>query len=312
MPAPVTVRIATRKSPLALWQAEEVSRRLIEQHPGLTVELVRMSTRGDKILDTPLAKVGGKGLFVKELEQGMLEGRADIAVHSMKDVPVDLPEGLGITAVLIREDPLDAFVSNRYGSLEELPEDARVGTSSLRRQVQLRERFPQLQVLDLRGNVNSRLAKLDADDYDAIILAAAGLKRLGMGERITATLTPEQSLPAIGQGAIGIEARLDDPVIGPLVDVLDDPDTALRVRAERALNARLHGGCQVPIAGHAILQGERLQLRALVGYPDGSRVLREELDGPRDEPVALGTEVAERLLARGADRILADLGMSPA
>jgi hydroxymethylbilane synthase len=186
-----------------------------------------------------------------------------------------------------------------------------VGTSSLRRQVQLRERFPQLEVVDLRGNVNSRLAKLDAADYDAIILAAAGLKRLGMGERITAALSPEQSLPAIGQGAIGIEAREKDATIGPLIEVLDDPDTALRVRAERALNARLHGGCQVPIAGHATLEGDRLHLRALVGYPDGSRVLREELDGPRDDPSGLGTEVAERLLARGADRILADLGMAP-
>jgi hydroxymethylbilane synthase len=308
--ADTIVRIATRKSPLALWQAEEVARRLAEQHAGLGVELVRMSTQGDKILDTPLAKVGGKGLFVKELEQGMLDGRADIAVHSMKDVPVELPEGLRIAAVLAREDPHDAFISNRYATLDELPEGGRVGTSSLRRQVQLRERYPQLEILDLRGNVNSRLTKLDAGDYDAIILAAAGLKRLGMAQRITTVLSPQQSLPAIGQGAIGIEAREGDAVIEPLVGVLDHPETSLRVAAERALNNRLHGGCQVPIAGYATLEGDRLLLRALVGYPDGSRVLREELDGPRDDPQGLGTEVAERLLARGADRILADLGMS--
>lgn len=308
--ADTTVRIATRKSPLALWQAEEVARRLSEHHPGLEVELVRMSTKGDKILDTPLAKVGGKGLFVKELEQGMLEGRADIAVHSMKDVPVELPEGLHIAAVLVREDPHDAFVSNEYQTLDELPEGARVGTSSLRRQVQLRERYPQIDIFDLRGNVNSRLAKLDAGEYDAIILAAAGLKRLGMEQRITTVLSPEQSLPAIGQGAIGIEARGGDVVIEPLLTVLDHPETSLRVAAERALNARLHGGCQVPIAGYATLEGDHLRLRALVGYPDGSRVLREELDAPRTDPEALGTEVAERLLARGADRILADLGMS--
>lgn len=308
--ADTIVRIATRKSPLALWQAEEVARRLSEQHAGVGIELVRMSTQGDKILDTPLAKVGGKGLFVKELEQGMLDGRADIAVHSMKDVPVDLPQGLRIAAVLAREDPHDAFVSNRFENLDELPKGARIGTSSLRRQVQLRERYPQLEILDLRGNVNSRLSKLDAGDYDAIILAAAGLIRLGMKQRITAVLSPEQSLPAIGQGAIGIETRAGDPTIEPLLAVLDHPQTALRVAAERALNTRLHGGCQVPIAGYATLQDDRLQLRALVGYPDGSRVLREELDGPRDDPQGLGTEVAERLLARGADRILADLGMS--
>jgi hydroxymethylbilane synthase len=308
--ADTIVRIATRKSPLALWQAEEVARRLSERHTGVGVELVRMSTQGDKILDTPLAKVGGKGLFVKELEQGMLDGRADIAVHSMKDVPVELPEGLRIAAVLSREDPHDAFISNRYATLDELPEGARVGTSSLRRQVQLRERHPRLEIRDLRGNVNSRLTKLDAGDYDAIILAAAGLKRLGLEQRITAVLSPAQSLPAIGQGAIGIEARDGDALIESLLEVLNHPETSLRVTAERALNARLHGGCQVPIAGYATLEGDRLLLRALVGYPDGSRVLREELDGPRDDPEGLGTEVAERLLARGADRILADLGMS--
>ncbi len=299
-----TLRIATRSSPLALWQAEEVSRRLRALHPDLRVELVTMKTRGDKILDAPLAKVGGKGLFVKELEAGMLEGRADIAVHSMKDVPVEFPEGLELALIMQREDPRDAFVSNRYDSLDALPEGARVGTSSLRRQTQIRERFPQLELDWLRGNVNTRLAKLDAGDYDAIILAAAGLKRLGFEQRIRGYLEPEVSLPAIGQGAIGIECRSDDDAVQSLIAPLADRDTTLRVQAERAMNERLEGGCQVPIAGYAVLEGDQLWLRGLVGEPDGSRVLRAEIRGPAEQAVILGARLAEQLLEQGAGGIL--------
>ena len=298
------LRIATRSSPLALWQAEEVSRRLRDLYPELEVELVTMKTRGDKILDAPLAKVGGKGLFVKELEAGMLEGRADIAVHSMKDVPVEFPEGLELALIMAREDPRDAFVSNRYASLEELPDGARVGTSSLRRQTQIRERFPRLELDWLRGNVNTRLAKLDAGDYDAIILASAGLKRLGFEQRICSCLEPEISLPAIGQGAIGIECRSDDEAVQSLIAPLADRDTTLRVQAERAMNERLEGGCQVPIAGYAVLEGDELWLRGLVGEPDGSRVLRAEIRGPASDAVELGTRLAEQLLEQGAGEIL--------
>ena len=298
------LRIATRSSPLALWQAEEVSRRLRDLYPELEVELVTMKTRGDKILDAPLAKVGGKGLFVKELEAGMLEGRADIAVHSMKDVPVEFPEGLELALIMAREDPRDAFVSNHYASLEELPDGARVGTSSLRRQTQIRERFPRLELDWLRGNVNTRLAKLDAGDYDAIILASAGLKRLGFEQRIRSCLEPEISLPAIGQGAIGIECRSDDEAVQSLIAPLADRDTTLRVQAERAMNERLEGGCQVPIAGYAVLEGDELWLRGLVGEPDGSRVLRAEIRGPASDAVELGTRLAEQLLEQGAGEIL--------
>lgn len=299
-----TLRIATRKSPLAMWQAEHVSTALTAIHSGLVVEIVGMTTKGDRILDAPLAKVGGKGLFVKELEQGMLAGTADIAVHSMKDVPVEFPDGLHLPIILEREDPLDAFVSNRYGSLDELPQGARVGTSSLRRQCQIAEHRPDLRIIPLRGNVNSRLAKLDAGDYDAIILAAAGLIRLGFGERIRMPIAPDASLPAIGQGAIGIECRSDDPRVNRLLTPLNHPRTALRVRAERAMNARLHGGCQVPIAGHATLDGERLHLRGLVGVPDGSRVLRAEATGDSANPEAIGNAVAQDLLDQGAGEIL--------
>ncbi len=299
-----TIRIATRKSPLALWQAEHVAERLRQAHPGLTVELVKMVTQGDKILDTPLAKVGGKGLFVKELEQGMMEGRADIAVHSMKDVPMDLPEGFVLGAVLSREDPRDAFVSNRYAALDELPEGAVVGTSSLRRQCQLRAARPDLDIRDLRGNVGTRLGKLDAGDYDAIVLACAGLKRLGLEDRITQALAPEQSLPAVGQGAVGIECRADDTTVLDLVAPLDDPDTAVRVRAERAMNHRLEGGCQVPIAGYAELERGVLLLRGLVGSVDGREVIRGDIAGRPEDAELLGRTLAEDLLARGADRIL--------
>ena len=299
-----TLRIATRKSPLALWQAEHVAAALRRAHPGLVVEIRGMTTRGDKILDAPLAKVGGKGLFVKELEQGMLDGTADIAVHSMKDVPVDFPEGLHLPVILEREDPRDAFVSNRFDSLADLPEGARVGTSSLRRQCQILERRPDLRVEPLRGNVNTRLARLDAGDYDAIILAAAGLKRLGFASRIRRHIETDESLPAIGQGAIGIECRTDDARTEALIAPLHHADTAQRILAERALNHRLHGGCQVPIAGHATLDGDRLHLSGLVGDPDGSRTLRAQAGGQSMEAEAIGAAVADALLAQGADLIL--------
>lgn len=302
-----TIRIATRQSPLALWQAEHVAARLQQAFPGLKTELVTMVTRGDKILDAPLAKVGGKGLFVKELEQGMLDGVADIAVHSMKDVPVEFPEGLHLAVILDREDPTDAFVSNRYSSLAELPSDARIGTSSLRRQCQIKEKFPQAEILSLRGNVNTRLAKLDAGDYDAIILASAGLKRLGMGARITASLSPEESLPAMGQGAIGIECRINDAEIHEYLKVLHDETTTIRVRAERAMNERLNGGCQVPIAGFAEIQGDRLFMRGLVGSPDGSVLYRAKADSSLDQAEQLGQAIADDLLAQGADKVLREL-----
>ncbi|MEI4984957.1 hydroxymethylbilane synthase [Aeromonas caviae] len=302
-----TLRIATRKSPLALWQANFVKDRLEALHPDLQVELVPMSTQGDKILDTPLAKVGGKGLFVKELETAMLEGRADIAVHSMKDVPVEFPDGLGLHTICEREDPRDAFVSNHFNQIDELPQGAVVGTSSLRRQCQLRAARPDLVIRDLRGNVNTRLAKLDAGEYDAIILAAAGLKRLEMAHRIAAFIEPEQSLPANGQGAVGIECRLDDHELHALLAPLEHPETRIRVLTERAMNRALQGGCQVPIGAYALVQGEEVWLRGLVGSPDGSRVIRDEIRGPLAEGEALGHTLAQHLLAAGADVILAEV-----
>jgi hydroxymethylbilane synthase len=308
---PERLRIATRKSPLALWQAEEVARRLKELHPDLEVELVGLSTRGDQILDSPLAKIGGKGLFVKELEQAMLRSDADIAVHSMKDVPVAFPDGLGLAVIMEREDPRDAFVSNDYASPAELPPHAQVGSSSLRRQMQLLARFPRLRVETLRGNVNTRLGKLDNGEYDAIMLAASGLKRLGLDERIRFALPPEESLPAIGQGALGIEARLDDARVQQLIAPLDHAETRLCLSAERALNARLNGGCQVPIAGYAQLREGEVYLRALVGMPDGSEVYRAEASAPPESAEALGTAIAEHLLAQGAEQVLASIGIHP-
>ena len=302
-----TIRIATRKSPLALWQAHFVQSRLQQLYPHLQVELLPMSTKGDKILDSPLAKVGGKGLFVKELEQAILAGDADIAVHSMKDVPVEFPEGLGLTIICERDDPRDAFVSTGFASIAELPAGSRVGTSSLRRQCQLRAQRPDLQVIDLRGNVNSRLAKLDAGEYDAILLAAAGLKRLGLHERISALLPAELSLPANGQGAVGIECRLDDNELLSLLAPLEHPQTRQRVLAERAMNRALQGGCQVPIGAYAELEGDTLWLRGLVGFPDGSRILRAELRGAVGEPEALGQALAEQLLTQGAAELLAEV-----
>ena len=298
------IRIATRKSPLALWQAEHVAGRLKSIHPGLVVELLGMSTQGDRILDTPLAKIGGKGLFVKELEQGMLEGQADLAVHSMKDVPVTLPEGLHLAVIMEREDPRDAFVSNRYNDVSQLPLGARVGTASLRRQLQLTAYRPDLEILSLRGNVNSRLAKLDAGQYDAIILASAGLKRLGFDKRIRCYMTPEQSLPAIGQGAIGIECRCGDERVNRLIAPLNHAETAICVTSERAMNRRLMGGCQVPIAGYAQMDGDGLHMRGLVGEVDGSEVIRAERRERPANAELLGLAVAEDLLSRGAGRIL--------
>ncbi|MCG6864831.1 MAG: hydroxymethylbilane synthase [Thiogranum sp.] len=302
-----SLRIATRKSPLALWQANHVREALLARNPGLKVELLTMTTQGDKILDTPLAKVGGKGLFVKELEVGMLEGRADLAVHSMKDVPVEFPDGLGLAAVLPREDPRDVLISNRFSSIDELPDGARVGTSSLRRQCQLRARRPDLQILDLRGNVNTRLKKLDEGDYDAILLAAAGVRRMGWESRITELLPPEQFLPAIGQGAIGIEIRIHDQHVAGLVAQLNDPRTATRIAAERALNERLQGGCQVPIAGYSEIGHGVIVLRALVGRPDGSELVQGVISGRPEDAEELGRVLADDLLSRGAREILADV-----
>ncbi|ELZ5939822.1 hydroxymethylbilane synthase [Providencia vermicola] len=298
------VRIATRKSPLAMWQAHFVKEKLEQLHPGLQVELVPMVTKGDIILDTPLAKVGGKGLFVKELELALLEKRADIAVHSMKDVPVEFPEGLGLVTICEREDPRDAFVSNHFDSLEALPSGSIVGTSSLRRQCQIRELRPDLIIRDLRGNVGTRLSKLDNGEYDAIILAVAGLKRLGLEARIRTALAPEQSLPAVGQGAVGIECRLEDERTRQLLEKLNHDETAICVLAERAMNMRLEGGCQVPIGSYAIWQNNQIWLRALVGAPDGSQVIRgERLIAPEQAKQA-GISLAEELLDKGAREIL--------
>ena len=301
------IRIATRKSPLAMWQAEHVAAALRKAHPGLEVEILGMSTQGDKILDTPLAKIGGKGLFVKELEERMLAGDADIAVHSMKDVPVELPPGLHLAVIMEREDPRDAFVSNRFPDLDALPQGAKVGTSSLRRQCQLADRRPDLEIVPLRGNVNTRLRKLDEGEYDAIILATAGLLRLGFGDRIRNRITIADSLPAIGQGAIGIECRQDDARVNALLQPLHHAQTASRVRAERAMNHRLEGGCQVPIGGHAILDGEQLTLRGLVGTVDGSEIVRGEIAGPAEDAERLGEALAEELLDHGAAAILREL-----
>lgn len=303
------IRIATRKSPLALWQAEEVARQLKQRNPQLEIELVKIMSKGDKFLDAPLAKVGGKGLFVKELEQSMLDGDADIAVHSMKDVPMVFPEGLHLPVIMQREDPTDAFVSNNYSSLQDLPANARIGSSSLRRQLQIKEQMPEAEMLNLRGNVNSRLQKLDDGQFDAIILATAGLLRLEMQDRIRSRIPPEQSLPSVGQGAVGIECRVGDERIESLIAPLNDHDTHTRLLAERGMNNRLNGGCQVPIAGYALLEGDEIYLRGLVGRPDGSEVVRGEIRGPREQAETLGKSLAEDLLGRGADVILREMGM---
>ncbi len=305
------LRIATRKSPLALWQAEHVKRGLQTAHDGLRVELVTMTTQGDKLIDSPLAKVGGKGLFVKELEQGLLDGRADIAVHSMKDVPVQLPDDLHLPVILARENPLDALVSNRYKNFDEMPVDARIGTCSLRRQSQILARHPGFTIHTLRGSVNTRLAKLDNGDFDAIVLACAGLIRLELGQRIASELTPEISLPAVGQGAIGIECRRGDDRVLDLIRALHDESSAIRLTAERALNKRLNGGCQVPIAGFAEIVGDSLRLRGMVASPDGNQLLYCEQNGPIERAGELGTRAAQMLLDQGAGTLLQALGIAP-
>lgn len=302
-----TLRIATRKSPLAMWQAEHVKSRLLALNPELIVELITFTTKGDIILDTPLAKIGGKGLFVKELEVAMLAGDADIAVHSMKDVPMEFPEGLELGVILERETPTDAFVSNNFKSLEELPQGAVVGTSSLRRQCQLQAKRPDLVIRSLRGNVQTRLGKLDSGEFDAIILASAGLLRLEMESRIAQYLTPEVSLPAGGQGAVGIELRSNDEDTLALLKPLQHDTTAYRVTAERAMNRRLEGGCQVPIACYAEENNGELWLRGLVGSIDGKQMLTTDYRGPVSEAEALGIKAAEDLLGQGADKILAEV-----
>ncbi|HWS78906.1 MAG TPA: hydroxymethylbilane synthase [Thermomonas sp.] len=298
-----TLRIATRKSPLALWQTEHVADRLRAAHPGLQVELVPMSTRGDEVLDRSLAAIGGKGLFLKELEVAMQRGEADCAVHSLKDVPMQLEPGFTLPAILVRADHADAFVSNRFDGIAALPQGARVGTSSLRRQAQLRALRPDLQLLDLRGNVNTRLAKLDAGDYDAIVLACAGLQRLGFDARIRARLDAPGWLPAPAQGAIAIECRAEDAAVIALCAALDDADTRTCVGAERAMNLALHGSCHVPVAALATLHGEMLGLHGLVGDAASGHCLRASASGP--DPLALGGQVAQALLAAGAGAMLA-------
>ncbi|KAA6209043.1 hydroxymethylbilane synthase [Avibacterium paragallinarum] len=303
------LKIATRRSPLALWQANYIKDRLTQLYPNLQVELVPMVTKGDVILDTPLAKIGGKGLFVKELENALLTGEADIAVHSMKDVPMTFPAGLGLSVICKREDPRDAFVSNTYRTLTELPAGAVVGTSSLRRQCQLKALRPDLKIQSLRGNVGTRLSKLDNGDYDAIILAAAGLIRLEMADRIASFIDTETSLPAAGQGAVGIECRFDDVAVQQLLAPLADPETTACVLAERAMNHHLQGGCQVPIGGYAVVRGDQLYLKALVGKVDGSQIIRAEAQSAVQNSHQLGVQVAERLLQQGADDILRTLGV---
>lgn len=300
--------IATRESALALWQAHHVRDRLMSLHPGLRVELLGMTTQGDQILDVTLNKIGGKGLFVKELELALLEGRADIAVHSLKDVPMVLPEGFALAAIGEREDPRDAFVSSKYRQLSELPPGAVVGTSSLRRESQLRARYPHLDIQPLRGNVNTRLRKLDEGLYDAIILAAAGLKRLGFADRIAALLEPEQSLPAAGQGALGIEIRSDREDLLPILAPLHHPETAACVRAEREVSRQLGGSCQVPLGAYAIIRNEHLYLRGFVAQPGGTPFIHAEVSGSPEDPENLGSQLAQALREQGAEQIIASLG----
>jgi hydroxymethylbilane synthase len=305
------LRIATRRSRLALWQAEHVAALLRQTHPGIVVDLVPMVTEGDRILDRALAEVGGKGLFIKELEVAMFEGRADLAVHSMKDVPAELPDGMVLASVLERADPRDAFVSNRYTSLASLPRGAKVGTSSLRRQCQIRHARPDLQILQLRGNVDTRLRKLDEGEYDAIILAAAGLKRLGLDARIASLVPTESSLPAVGQGVIGIECRGADAATRRLVGALEHAPTRTCLEAERAFAARLEGSCQSPVAGFAEIAAGRLRFRGLVGAPDGTQVFADEVEGDPGRAAELGDGLATRLLAAGAGPLLEALRSAP-
>ncbi|PLX45602.1 MAG: hydroxymethylbilane synthase [Deltaproteobacteria bacterium] len=302
-----TLKIATRKSQLALWQANWVKDQLEALHPGLKVELVKIVTKGDKILDVPLAKVGGKGLFVKEIEDALLDGRADIAVHSMKDVPTDFPEGLYLSVILKREDPRDAWFSAKGETLETIPAGSKVGTSSLRRKVQLKARRPDINFDDLRGNVDTRLRKLEEGQYDAIVLAAAGVKRLGMADKVTDYIDSDDVLPAVGQGAVGIECRIEDPETNALIAPLKDEVTWTQVIAERAFLGRLEGGCQVPIACYAEVEGDDIRLRGLVGSLDGETILTAEGSGKKGSEIELGVALADELLAKGAKEILAEV-----
>ncbi|WP_151838401.1 hydroxymethylbilane synthase [Acinetobacter ursingii] len=302
-----TLKIATRQSPLALWQAEHIRARLQELYPDLEVELVKFVTQGDKILDTPLAKIGGKGLFVKELEAALLDGRADLAVHSMKDVPMHLPEGLCLPVICEREDPFDAFVSNHFVHFDDLPQGARVGTSSLRRKCQILKQRPDLTIIDLRGNVGTRLSKLDEGQYDAIILASAGLKRLGLESRIRHALAAEISLPAVGQGALGLECRTNDQTVLDLIRPLLHEKTWHCVRAERAFNAYLEGGCQVPIAGYATLDGNQISIEGRVGSVDGQTLLCAQQSDHTEHAEQLGIRLAQQLLQQGAGELLSAL-----
>jgi hydroxymethylbilane synthase len=303
----MTLRIATRRSPLALWQAEHVRALLMRRHPGLAVTLAPMTTSGDRQVEGAL--LGGKGWFVKELEEALLEGRADLAVHSMKDVPAAQPEGLALAAFLPAEDPRDAFVANAHARLADLPQGARVGTSSLRRASQLRAGRPDLEVGELRGNVGTRLARLDEGRFDAVLLACAGLARLGLAARITEALAVERFVPAIGQGIIGIECRAGDAATRERLAALNDAASAVRLAAERAMNAKLGGSCTVPVAGHAVVSGGRVRLAGLVASPDGRRLVRDSAEGPAAGAAALGAGLAERLLAAGGAAILRDLGV---
>ena len=301
------IRIATRKSPLALWQANFVKQNLLLAHKDLKVELIPMVTQGDIILDSPLSKIGGKGLFVKQLEQAILNNEADIAVHSIKDIPAQFPEGLMLAAICQRDEVRDAFVANKYASLNDLPEGAIVGTSSLRRQCQLRSHYPHLIIKDLRGNVGTRLNKLDEEQYDAIILASVGLKRLSLEHRITQYIDTDLMLPAVGQGAIGIESRTDDKQILDIISVLDDKKSRACIQAERAMNNALQGGCQVPIAGYCRLNNDELTLQGLVGRVDGSKIIKQQITGFINEAESLGEKLAKQLLNQGADLILTEL-----
>ncbi|MDO8334513.1 MAG: hydroxymethylbilane synthase [Nitrosomonas sp.] len=305
--SPQKIVIASRESLLAMWQAKFIQKCLGELYPQTEISILGMTTRGDQILDQSLSKIGGKGLFIKELEQALEDGRADIAVHSMKDMPMNVPEGFKLAAITEREDPRDAFVSNQYTSLQELPEGSVVGTSSLRRESQLRAQFPHLKVQPLRGNVQTRLRKLDEGQYAAIILAAAGLKRLGLSDRITALLDPEQSLPAVGQGALGIECRADRDDLVQLLQPLHHMKTAYCVEAERSMSRVLGGSCQVPLGAFAEIVDGTLQLRGFVAQPDGTRIVSDALNGKPETGIKMGQELAEKLIKQGADEILASL-----
>lgn len=305
--SPQKIVIASRESLLAMWQAKFIQKRLGELYPQTEVSILGMTTRGDQILDQSLAKIGGKGLFIKELEQALEDGRADIAVHSMKDMPMNVPEGFALAAITEREDPRDAFISIHYSGLDALPEGSIVGTSSLRRESQLRAQFPHLEVHPLRGNVQTRLRKLDEGQYAAIILAAAGLKRLGLSDRITALLSPEQSLPAVGQGALGIECRADRTDLVALMQPLHHQETAYCVEAERALSRVLGGSCQVPLGAFAEISNGKLQLRGFVAQPDGKRIVSDALKGKPETGIMMGQQLAQKLINKGAGEILATL-----